>query len=259
MLSAANRGVSELQRSDVTRTQSCRTAHGPALQPTIGPRFAPGIGGRAQPSGIRFFSCRLRPKKRTHPWTSPARRTEARQRASPLKLPGHPRSWGPGQRQVVLATFANRHAAERMLASLGRDFRRKARKGEVAAFLISGIRLRFIFARSVPGADRPAASPLPGLGSPSPLGLLGMMSAIRAARPWSELPASVRPRRRRCPAAPGHTCSGWPACVPSRWSTALTRAKGAAVVTPRRRTGSRQLAGLARWVRRWRQPGRRQV
>ncbi|MEV5104240.1 hypothetical protein ACFQ7G_29965 [Streptomyces massasporeus] len=38
---------------------------------------------------------------------------------------------------VVVAGFENRHAAERMLASLGREFRRKARRGDVAAFVIS--------------------------------------------------------------------------------------------------------------------------
>jgi hypothetical protein len=32
------------------------------------------------------------------------------------------------QESVVLASFANRHAAEHMLASLGREFRKKARK-----------------------------------------------------------------------------------------------------------------------------------
>jgi uncharacterized membrane protein len=41
-------------------------------------------------------------------------------------------------RSVVLASFENRHAAERMLASLGREFRNKARKRHVTALVVSG-------------------------------------------------------------------------------------------------------------------------
>jgi hypothetical protein len=39
---------------------------------------------------------------------------------------------------VVLASFPNRHSAERMLASLGHEFRRTARKGHAVAFVVSG-------------------------------------------------------------------------------------------------------------------------
>ena len=39
---------------------------------------------------------------------------------------------------VILASFGNRHAAEHMLASLGRGFRKKRRKGHVSAFVIHG-------------------------------------------------------------------------------------------------------------------------
>jgi hypothetical protein len=39
---------------------------------------------------------------------------------------------------VVLASFEGRRAAERMLWSLGRDFRKKARKGHAGAFVVSG-------------------------------------------------------------------------------------------------------------------------
>lgn len=38
---------------------------------------------------------------------------------------------------VVLASFENRHAAEHMLASLGRGFRKKHRKGHATALVIS--------------------------------------------------------------------------------------------------------------------------
>jgi hypothetical protein len=39
---------------------------------------------------------------------------------------------------VILASFENRHAAERMLASLRRGFRKRARKGDATALVISG-------------------------------------------------------------------------------------------------------------------------
>jgi hypothetical protein len=45
---------------------------------------------------------------------------------------------GAGQETVVLASFENRHAAEHMLMSLGRGFRKKARKGGATAFVVSG-------------------------------------------------------------------------------------------------------------------------
>jgi hypothetical protein len=43
-----------------------------------------------------------------------------------------------GQERVVLASFENHHAAEHMLLSLGRGFRKKARKGGATAFVVSG-------------------------------------------------------------------------------------------------------------------------
>ena len=44
----------------------------------------------------------------------------------------------PAQESIVLASFDSRHAAEHMVASLGRGFRKKARKGQVAAFIVRG-------------------------------------------------------------------------------------------------------------------------
>jgi hypothetical protein len=44
----------------------------------------------------------------------------------------------PGQEWVVVASFANRHAAEHVLASLGHEFRRNARKGRTDAFVVTG-------------------------------------------------------------------------------------------------------------------------
>jgi hypothetical protein len=42
-----------------------------------------------------------------------------------------------GQESIVLASFENRHAAEHMLMSLGRGFRKTARKGGATAFVVS--------------------------------------------------------------------------------------------------------------------------
>ena len=42
------------------------------------------------------------------------------------------------QEWVVIASFPNRHAAERMLASLGPGFCRNANKGHAEAFVITG-------------------------------------------------------------------------------------------------------------------------
>jgi hypothetical protein len=43
----------------------------------------------------------------------------------------------PAQDWVILASFENRYAAERMLASLRRGFRKQARKGDTTALVIS--------------------------------------------------------------------------------------------------------------------------
>lgn len=42
----------------------------------------------------------------------------------------------PAQGSIVLASFESRPAAEHMVSSLGRGFRKKARKGQVSAFVI---------------------------------------------------------------------------------------------------------------------------
>jgi hypothetical protein len=43
-----------------------------------------------------------------------------------------------GREWVVIASFASRRAAEHMLASLGHEFRRNARKGHAEAFVVAG-------------------------------------------------------------------------------------------------------------------------
>ena len=100
----------------------------------------------------------------------------------PAAASAHPKL-GSASETVVVATFANRHAAERMLASLGRDFRKKARKGGVVAFLItvnadgsfSLVQSRVLTASGVVAAGI-------GVGVASMAGLLGIMSALRGGK-----------------------------------------------------------------------------
>jgi hypothetical protein len=101
----------------------------------------------------------------------------------PAKAAGAHAKLGSESETVVLATFANRHAAERMLASLGRDFRRKAGKGGVAAFLITGNadgsfslgQSRVLTASGVAAAGA-------GVAVATLAGLMGMMSALKGGR-----------------------------------------------------------------------------
>jgi hypothetical protein len=108
---------------------------------------------------------------------------EAEPAGEPAQAAGAQPKLGSGSETVVLATFANRHAAERMVTSLGRDFRQKARKGEVAAFLISGnadgsfslVQSRVLTASGVAAAGI-------GITVATLAGLLGMMSALRGGK-----------------------------------------------------------------------------
>ena len=54
---------------------------------------------------------------------------------------------------VILASFENRHAAEHMLASLRRGFRKKHRKGHATALVISGNKDGSLKADPVSGPD----------------------------------------------------------------------------------------------------------
>ena len=96
--------------------------------------------------------------------------------------PGHP-TLGSASEAIVVAIFANRHAAERMLGSLGRDFLKKAQKGGVAAFLISGnadgsfsiAQSRLLTASGVVAAGA-------GVAVASLAGLMGIMSALKGGK-----------------------------------------------------------------------------
>jgi hypothetical protein len=90
---------------------------------------------------------------------------------------------GAAQDSVVLASFANRHAAERTLASLKRGFRKKARKGEVAAFVVSGNTdgsLKLTQSRVVTAGN--VGSALIHVSASMMVGLMGLGSMLKGAK-----------------------------------------------------------------------------
>lgn len=89
----------------------------------------------------------------------------------------------PHFESAVLASFQSRPAGERMLASLGRDFRRTARKGDAAAFIISenaDESLKLTQSRVVSASG--LAVGVIGVSVATVAGLMGMMSALRGAK-----------------------------------------------------------------------------
>ena len=88
-----------------------------------------------------------------------------------------------GPEYVVIASFENRRAAEHMLASLGRDFRKKARKGHADAFVVSGNKdgsLEITQSRVITAAD--FAAPLIRFGASVMAGFMGSLSALKGAK-----------------------------------------------------------------------------
>lgn len=88
-----------------------------------------------------------------------------------------------GTASVVIATFENSHAAERMVASLGHDFRHKARKGSVSAFVVTRHRdgsFKLVQSRVVTAGGLAAA----GIGFTASVlaGFTGLVSALRGAK-----------------------------------------------------------------------------
>jgi hypothetical protein len=84
---------------------------------------------------------------------------------------------------VVLASFENRHAAEHMLLSLGRGFRKKARKGGAAGFVVDGNKdgsLKLTQSRVLTGSGFVAA--ILGVSVAMVAGLLGLLSMLRGAK-----------------------------------------------------------------------------
>ena len=84
---------------------------------------------------------------------------------------------------MVLAVFENRNAAERMLRSLGREFRQKAHSGDAAALVISGNAdgsLKLTQSRVVTASGVGAA--VAGVSVAMMAGLLGTLSALKGAK-----------------------------------------------------------------------------
>ncbi len=92
------------------------------------------------------------------------------------------------EESVVLASFESRSAAERMLASLGRGFRKKARNSKVSAFVVSGNKdgsLKLTESRVLSGSG--FASALIHASVSWMVGFMGLFSTLKGAR--SELRA----------------------------------------------------------------------
>ena len=96
---------------------------------------------------------------------------------------GRPAAPESGTASVVLATLKNSRAAERLVASLGRDFRHKARKGSVSAFVITRHRdgsFKLVQSRVVTGSG--VASAGITFTASSLAGFMGSISALRGAK-----------------------------------------------------------------------------
>ena len=87
------------------------------------------------------------------------------------------------QASVILASFENRHAAEHLLALLGRAFGKRARKGHVTAFVVRGnkdgslklTQSRVLTAEGIEGA-------LVGFFAAVMLGLIGIVGMFKGAK-----------------------------------------------------------------------------
>ena len=87
------------------------------------------------------------------------------------------------EESVVIAVFENRNAAERMLRSLGREFRQKAHSGDAAALVISGNAdgsLKLTQSRVVTASGVGAS--VAGVSVAMLAGLLGTLSALKGAK-----------------------------------------------------------------------------
>ena len=104
--------------------------------------------------------------------------TEFDQRELPLD-----ESSAAAEESVILAAFENRHAAERMLRSLGREFRQKAHSGDAAALVISANAdgsLKLTQSRVVTASGVGAA--VVGVSAAMMAGLVGTLSALKGAK-----------------------------------------------------------------------------
>jgi hypothetical protein len=89
----------------------------------------------------------------------------------------------PRQESVVLASFETRRAAEHMLLSLGRGFRKKGRKGGATAFVVSGNKdgsLRLTEARVLEAST--LTSTLLRISASWMVGFWGTLAAVKGAK-----------------------------------------------------------------------------
>ena len=87
------------------------------------------------------------------------------------------------EESVVLASFQNRHGAERMLRSLGHGFRKTARKGGHPVFVITGNAdgsLKLAQSRVVTANG--LASAVAGVAAATMAGLIGIRGALKGAQ-----------------------------------------------------------------------------
>jgi uncharacterized membrane protein len=87
------------------------------------------------------------------------------------------------QESVVLASFDNRHAAEHMLASLWRGFRKKARKAGATALVVSANKdgsLKLTQSRVLTASG--FASPLIRVSVSWTVGFMGLFSTLKGAK-----------------------------------------------------------------------------
>ena len=98
---------------------------------------------------------------------------------------------------VIVASFENRHAAEHLLALLGREFRKQARKGQVTAFVVRGNKdgsLKLTQSRVLTAEGIEAA--LLGFSAAVMLGLIGIVGMLKGAKTGGHA-AHVQRRSRR--------------------------------------------------------------
>jgi uncharacterized membrane protein len=84
---------------------------------------------------------------------------------------------------VIVASFENHHAAEHLLALLGREFRKQARKGQVTAFVVRGNKdgsLKLTQSRVLTAEGIEAA--LLGFSAAVMLGLIGIVGMLKGAK-----------------------------------------------------------------------------
>ncbi len=86
---------------------------------------------------------------------------------------------------MILASFENRHAAEHMLASLGRGFRKKHRKGHATALVISGNKdgsLKLTQSRVLTAGGFCVHTDVMRISLSVAMGFTGILSSLRGAK-----------------------------------------------------------------------------